>query len=87
MKSNKVILFNPRSAWSKYPIINSILGLGAALEGKYDYVFVGDNREKALRIFWEINYLFEIQEIKTTSEPNQSQKTIESNNYLKSEEK
>jgi len=45
MKKNKVILFNPRSATSKHRIPNSILQLGAALEGKYDYVFVDGNRE------------------------------------------
>ncbi len=44
-KRNKVILFNPRSAWSKYRIPNSILQLGAALEGKYEYAFVDGNRE------------------------------------------
>jgi anaerobic magnesium-protoporphyrin IX monomethyl ester cyclase len=45
MSKNKVILFNPRSASSKHRIPNSILQLGAALEGKYDYVFVDGNRE------------------------------------------
>ncbi len=43
---NKVILFNPRSAKSKHRIPNTILQLGAALEGKFDYVFVDGNREK-----------------------------------------
>jgi anaerobic magnesium-protoporphyrin IX monomethyl ester cyclase len=45
MKKNKVILFNPRSASSKHRIPNSILQLGAALEGRYGYVFVDGNRE------------------------------------------
>lgn len=45
MGKNKVILFNPRSASSKHRIPNSILQLGAALEGRYDYVFVDGNRE------------------------------------------
>jgi len=45
MTESKVILFNPRSASSKHRIPNSILQLGAALEGKYDYVFVDGNRE------------------------------------------
>ena len=40
-----VILFNPRSASSKYRIPNTILQLGAALEGRYPYVFVDGNRE------------------------------------------
>ncbi len=45
MGKNKAILFNPRSASSKHRIPNSILQLGAALEGRYDYVFVDGNRE------------------------------------------
>lgn len=43
--SNKIILFNPRSARWKHRIPNSILQLGAALEGRYEYVFVDGNRE------------------------------------------
>jgi radical SAM superfamily enzyme YgiQ (UPF0313 family) len=43
---NKVILFNPRSANSKYRIPNSILQVGAALKDKFDYVFVDGNLEK-----------------------------------------
>jgi len=43
---NKVILFNPRSANSKHRIPNSILQVGAAIDGKYDYVFVDGNMEK-----------------------------------------
>ena len=43
---NKVILFNPRSANSKHRIPNSILQVGASIEGKYDYVFVDGNLEK-----------------------------------------
>lgn len=46
MQNNKVILFNPRSANSKYRIPNSILQLGACLEGRYDYVFLDGNREQ-----------------------------------------
>lgn len=42
---NKVILFNPRSANSKFRIPNSILQVGASIEGKYDYVFVDGNLE------------------------------------------
>jgi len=42
----KVILFNPRSANSKHRIPNSILQVGASIEGKYDYVFVDGNLEK-----------------------------------------
>jgi anaerobic magnesium-protoporphyrin IX monomethyl ester cyclase len=43
---NKVILFNPRSANSKHRIPNSILQIGASIEGKYDYVFVDGNLER-----------------------------------------
>ncbi len=43
---NKVILFNPRSANSKYRIPNSILQVGASIAGKYDYVFVDGNLER-----------------------------------------
>ena len=42
---NKVILFNPRSSNSKHRIPNSILQVGASIEGKYDYVFVDGNLE------------------------------------------
>ncbi|MGH1366279.1 MAG: B12-binding domain-containing radical SAM protein [Calditrichia bacterium] len=45
MSDNGVILFNPRSANSKYRIPNTILQLGAALEGRFEYVFVDGNRE------------------------------------------
>lgn len=41
----KIILFNPRSANSKYRIPNSILQVGAAIHGQYDYVFVDGNME------------------------------------------
>lgn len=43
---SKVILFNPRSANSKHRIPNSILQVGASIEGKHDYVFVDGNLEK-----------------------------------------
>jgi radical SAM superfamily enzyme YgiQ (UPF0313 family) len=43
---NKVILFNPRSANLKHRIPNSILQIGASIEGKYDYVFVDGNLER-----------------------------------------
>jgi radical SAM superfamily enzyme YgiQ (UPF0313 family) len=46
MKKNKVILFNPRSAKHKHRIPNSILQAGAAIDGKYEYVFVDGNLEK-----------------------------------------
>ncbi|MBT8381683.1 MAG: radical SAM protein, partial [Ignavibacteria bacterium] len=46
MKNNKVILFNPRSANSKHRIPNSILQVGASIEGKFGYVFVDGNLEK-----------------------------------------
>lgn len=41
----KVLLFNPRSANSKHRIPNSILQVGASIDGKYDYVFVDGNLE------------------------------------------
>jgi anaerobic magnesium-protoporphyrin IX monomethyl ester cyclase len=41
-----IILFNPKSANSKHRIPNSILQVGASIEGKYDYVYVDGNLEK-----------------------------------------
>ncbi len=41
-----IILFNPRSANSKHRIPNSILQIGASIDGKYDYVFVDGNLEQ-----------------------------------------
>ena len=35
IQSNKIILFNPRSANSKYRIPNSILQVGASIHGIY----------------------------------------------------
>jgi len=46
LMSNKVILFNPKSAEHKHKFPNSILSIGASIDGKYDYVFVDGNREK-----------------------------------------
>ncbi|MGC4041103.1 MAG: radical SAM protein [Flavobacterium sp.] len=46
MKSNKIILFNPKSANGKHRIPNSILQVGASVHGKYDYVFVDGNKEE-----------------------------------------
>ncbi|WP_242119395.1 B12-binding domain-containing radical SAM protein [Aestuariivivens sediminicola] len=46
LKAKKILLFNPRSANSKYRIPNSILQVGASIHGKYDYVFVDGNLEK-----------------------------------------
>jgi anaerobic magnesium-protoporphyrin IX monomethyl ester cyclase len=43
---NKVILFNPRSAKSKHRIPNSILQVGASIDGICDYVFVDGNLEQ-----------------------------------------
>ena len=42
---NGVILFNPRSARAKHRIPNSILQVGASIEGKFNYVIVDGNRE------------------------------------------
>ncbi len=41
-----VVLFNPRSANSKFRIPNSILQVGASIEGKFNYVIVDGNLEK-----------------------------------------
>lgn len=41
-----IILFNPRSAKSKHRIPNSILQVGASIDGRYDYVFVDGNLEQ-----------------------------------------
>ncbi len=41
-----IILFNPRSANSKHRIPNSILQVGASIEGKYDYIFIDGNLER-----------------------------------------
>lgn len=42
---NKILIFNPKSANSKHRIPNSIIQVGAAIQGKYDYVFVDGNME------------------------------------------
>ena len=44
--TNKVILFNPRSATSKHRVPNSILQVGASIHGRYEYVFVDGNMEE-----------------------------------------
>lgn len=43
--TNKVLLFNPRSANSKHRIPNSILQVGASIHNKFEYVFVDGNKE------------------------------------------
>ena len=43
--SKKVILYNPKSANHKHRVPNSILQVGASIEGLYDYVFVDGNLE------------------------------------------
>ena len=45
MKTNKIILFNPKSANSKHRIPNSILQVGASIHGTFEYVFVDGNLE------------------------------------------
>jgi len=45
MPNNKIIIFNPKSANGKHRLPNSILQVGAAIHGKYDYVFVDGNTE------------------------------------------
>ncbi|HEX5171722.1 MAG TPA: radical SAM protein [Cyclobacteriaceae bacterium] len=46
MSASKIILFNPRSARHKHRIPNSILQVGASIDGKYEYAFVDGNMEK-----------------------------------------
>lgn len=46
MSTNKIIIFNPRSANGKHRIPNSILQVGASIHGKYEYVFIDGNLEK-----------------------------------------
>ncbi len=46
MGSNKIIIFNPRSANAKHRIPNSILQVGAAIHNIYEYVFVDGNLER-----------------------------------------
>ena len=43
--SNKIILFNPKSAEGKYRIPNSILSIAASVEGRYDWTVVDGNRD------------------------------------------
>jgi radical SAM superfamily enzyme YgiQ (UPF0313 family) len=43
--SNKIIIFNPRSANSKHRIPNSILQVAAAIHDQYEYVLVDGNLE------------------------------------------
>ncbi|MGV6829054.1 MAG: B12-binding domain-containing radical SAM protein [Flavobacteriales bacterium] len=45
-KKNKILIFNPRSASGKHRIPNTILQVGAAIYGTYDFVFVDGNLEK-----------------------------------------
>lgn len=42
----KVIIFNPRSANAKHRIPNSILQVGASIQGKFEYVIVDGNLER-----------------------------------------
>jgi anaerobic magnesium-protoporphyrin IX monomethyl ester cyclase len=44
--NNKVLLFNPWSAKYGYRIPNSILQVGASIQGKFEFTFVDGNREK-----------------------------------------
>jgi len=44
---SKVLFFNPRVAVSKARVPNSILSIAASIEGKYEYVIVDGNLEKA----------------------------------------
>jgi radical SAM superfamily enzyme YgiQ (UPF0313 family) len=42
---NKILLYNPKSAFYKHRIPNSILNIAASVEGKYDWVIVDGNCE------------------------------------------
>ncbi|HEV2354276.1 MAG TPA: radical SAM protein [Puia sp.] len=42
---NKILLFNPRAAWNKYRVPNSILQVAASVEGKFEWAVVDGNRE------------------------------------------
>ena len=46
MNQRGIILFNPRSADAKHRIPNSILQIGASIEGLYNYHFVDGNLEE-----------------------------------------
>ena len=46
LRKVSVILFNPRSARAKHRIPNSILQVGASIEGRYEYTFVDGNLER-----------------------------------------
>lgn len=46
MTNRKVLLFNPRSANSKYRVPNSILQVGASIHGRHEFVFVDGNLER-----------------------------------------
>ena len=46
IKNSKIILFNPRSSDAKHRIPNSILQVGGAIEGVFDYFFIDGNLEK-----------------------------------------
>jgi len=44
---DKILLFNPRSSTNgRYRVPNSILQVGASIEGQYEYVFIDGNREE-----------------------------------------
>ena len=43
--NNKVLLFNPRSANSKFRLPNSLLAVAAAINQKFEWVIVDGNRE------------------------------------------
>ncbi|WBX71655.1 B12-binding domain-containing radical SAM protein [Tenacibaculum retecalamus] len=45
-KTNKIIIFNPKSANGKHRIPNSILQVGASIHDKYEYIFVDGNLEE-----------------------------------------
>lgn len=42
---NKILLFNPRSAFAKHRIPNAIMNIAASVDGIYDWTIVDGNRE------------------------------------------
>jgi len=43
---NEVIIFNPKSANSKFRIPNSVIQVAASIDGKYEWLIIDGNREK-----------------------------------------
>jgi hypothetical protein len=65
---NKFILFNPRSANSKYRVPNSILQVGASIHGKDEYVPVNSSAKVMKQIEADIQFIKEIKNINPHTE-------------------